>query len=78
MLFLLMPFLGVAYVTDQLLGNCSIVPIEATAFDVTEQKTGKSPSAASDPRYAVRIKNPQEMFFLDDSYDYVGQVNDYK
>ncbi|XP_064606903.1 uncharacterized protein LOC135471555 [Liolophura sinensis] len=64
---------GVAYVTDQLLGNCSIVPIEATAFDVTEKKTGKSPSAASDPRYAVRIKNPQEMFFLDDSYDYVGQ-----
>ncbi|XP_013399378.1 uncharacterized protein LOC106165633 [Lingula anatina] len=61
---------GVKYVTDTVLGNCSIRALGLDGFDSTInekelQKTGG---------YALRLKNPMELFFLDsESYVYVGQ-----
>lgn len=55
---------GVAYVTDNLKGNCSVIPIESTTFDVR----------LSDPAH-VRIRNSKEFFYFDRSnYIYEGQV----
>ena len=58
-------FSGVAYVTDNLKGNCSTIPIESTTFDVR----------FTDPSH-VRIRNTKEFFYFDRSnYIYEGQVS---
>lgn len=55
---------GVAYITDNLKGNCSVIPIENNTFD----------TRFSDPAH-VRIRSSKEFFYFDQSqYIYEGQV----
>ncbi|XP_060599748.1 uncharacterized protein LOC132753325 [Ruditapes philippinarum] len=55
---------GVAYVIDQLRGNCTATPISGTGFDVRN---------ANDPSH-VRIRTSKEFFYFDKaSYMYEGR-----
>jgi len=60
---------GVAYSIDQILGNCSIIPIQNVSFDATLNVTVTSNG------YYVAMKSPDQLFYLDNtSYTYEGQV----
>ncbi len=59
---------GIAYEIDKDIETCEMYPIGDNFPDTTV-------TVSSDLAAALKIKNPQEMFFLDDfSYFYAGQV----
>jgi len=57
---------GLAYVLDLAQGNCTISPIANSSFDVG----GSSGNA----NYVVKMKSPLDLFYLNGSYKYAGQV----
>lgn len=60
---------GITYGTDTLKGNCSMFPIKNQTFDAYVNDRG----SAGDQSFFLRMKGPQELFFLDNtSYTYVG------
>ncbi|XP_059170928.1 uncharacterized protein LOC131952328 [Physella acuta] len=58
---------GVAYEINDVTKKCKISPLSQGAFDVV---TGKP---STDGSQVVSMKSPQSMFYLDNSYRYVGQ-----
>lgn len=59
---------GIRYIRDQVTGNCTILPISNTSFDVFESQG----TFSSNTSYIVHMKNPMQFFYLDNSYRYVG------
>ena len=58
-------FSGVAYIVDQLRGNCSVANISDVGFDVRN----------ADPTH-VRIRSSKEFFYFDKTqYNYEGTVS---
>ena len=60
---------GLAYMIDHQIGNCSVTPITNNSFDV---QFGKNAG------YVIKMKNPLDLFYLNGSYRYAGQVNSKK
>uniref|UniRef100_A0A2C9KRQ4 LolA-like domain-containing protein n=1 Tax=Biomphalaria glabrata TaxID=6526 RepID=A0A2C9KRQ4_BIOGL len=58
---------GVAYQINQVTKQCFIKPIAQGSFDVVTGQT------TQDGSLIVSLKSPQSMFYLDDSYIYVGE-----
>lgn len=56
---------GVSYHIDQILGNCTILPLADTQFDTVEQK--------QDNTTILRMKNPEQHFKMDATYTFYGQ-----
>ena len=50
---------------DHQIGNCSVTPITNNSFDV---QFGKNAG------YVIKMKNPLDLFYLNGSYRYAGQV----
>ena len=67
--------LGVAYTIDKTRGNCSILPIQGYSFDALLNSNKNSSDGQS--QFVVRMKSPNELFFLDNSamITYGGQVS---
>ncbi|OWF45376.1 uncharacterized protein LOC110457136 [Mizuhopecten yessoensis] len=59
---------GLRYIRDQVTGNCTILPIGNTSFDSFEAQG----SFSANNSYVVHMKNPMQLFYLDNSYTYVG------
>ncbi|XP_060077531.1 uncharacterized protein LOC132557063 [Ylistrum balloti] len=59
---------GVRYIRDQISGNCTILPISTSSFDSYEAHGTFSANSSK----IVHLKNPMQLFYLDDSYAYVG------
>ena len=57
---------GLAYTLDKKEGNCSISPIGNISFDVGAEKNAG---------FVVKMKSPLNMFYLNGSYRYAGQVS---
>lgn len=62
--------IGVAYAIDRVMQNCSIIPLQNTSFDasVTNISTG-----ATKQQFILKMKNPQDLFYLDNNYTYTGR-----
>ena len=64
--------LGLQYVTDRVNKNCTVRPIHTNTF-------GATPNYAvpieNNSTWSLRMKTPQELFFIDDTYEFVGQVS---
>lgn len=58
---------GVSYHIDQILGNCTILPLADTQFDTVEQK--------QDNTKILQMKNPEQLFKMDATYTFYGQVS---
>ena len=61
--------IGVAYVIDKELGNCTATPISKSSTDAVKSEKDRN---------LVRIKTVSELFFENLDYTYVGQVRDNK
>jgi len=62
---------GIRYIRDQVTGNCTALHLSNSSFDVIESKGSFSSSNNS---YVLHMKNPLQLFDLDSSYTYTGQV----
>lgn len=58
---------GVVYIIDKVLGTCQFSTIGQPGFDLD------AISLTSDAASALTLKNPSQMFFLDDTYFFAGQ-----
>lgn len=66
---------GVAYAIDRVMQNCSIIPLQNNSFDasVTNISTG-----ATQQQFILKMKNPQDLFYLDNNFTYTGRVRKQK
>ena len=58
--------IGLAYTIDNKVGNCSVAPLTNATFDVTFGHTAG---------YVVKMKSPIDLFYLNGTYRYAGQVS---
>lgn len=63
--------IGVQYNIDKLLGNCSMSAIQNDTFDTAANLSLQ----LKDGSFVSRMKNPLELFYLDNSYKPAGQVS---
>jgi hypothetical protein len=60
---------GVGYVVNKVIGNCTIYPIGSQSQDADEFI-----GAVSQFGLFLDLKGPNELFFIDDTYYFAGQV----
>ncbi|XP_062619530.1 uncharacterized protein LOC134281083 [Saccostrea cucullata] len=60
---------GVAYVIDRIMANCSIIPIMNASFDTSLNVS----VAANHQQFVLKMKSPQDLFYIDNNYTYAGQ-----
>ena len=58
--------LGLSYIIDKTTGGCVISPLLSETFDVTVTQLQKSS--------VIKLKNPLQLFHLNNNYKYSGQV----
>ena len=56
---------------DQITGRCVTAAISNSSFDVAEDATFINQSHMA---YAIHMKNPMSLFYLDSNYTYTGRV----
>lgn len=61
---------GVAYAIDRIMANCSIIPIMNASFDTSINVS----VAANKQQFVIKMKSPQDLFYIDNNYTYAGQV----
>ena len=64
--------IGVRYVKDQVTGKCVSAALSNSSFDVSPNTTVYNNGNAS---YILHMKNPMQLFYLDNNYAYTGQVS---
>lgn len=64
---------GVRYIKDQVTGQCITDAITNSTFDVGE-KTSVIVNGSN--IYALQMKDPMALFYLDSNYSYTGKVLD--
>ena len=57
---------------DRTSKNCTIRPIHADSFGAIHNYTLPYQENST---WSLRMKTPNELFFIDDTYDFVGQVS---
>lgn len=62
---------GVRYTRDQVTGRCVSSAIANSSFDVGENTTVTNETGS----YVIHMKDPMQLFYLDSSYAYTGQVS---
>ncbi|XP_060563272.1 uncharacterized protein LOC132722747 [Ruditapes philippinarum] len=60
---------GIRYTKDQVSGRCVSSSIDKTSFDVAQNTTIYNQNGS----YVIHMKDPMQLFYLDDSYEYTGQ-----
>lgn len=60
---------GVAYAIDRIMANCSIIPIMNASFDTSINVS----VAANKQQFVIKMKSPQDLFYIDNNYTYAGQ-----
>lgn len=60
---------GVRYTKDQVTGRCVSSAISNSSFDVAENTTVTNQNGS----YVIHMKDPMQLFYLDDSYVYTGK-----
>lgn len=63
--------IGLAYNIDNTLGNCTVNAITTNSFDAEVDKK----AALQNGAYVIKMKNPLELFNLNSTYRYAGQVS---
>jgi hypothetical protein len=63
----------VRYVKDQVTGRCISSSISNSSFDVAQNTTIYTKNGTQE--YVIHMKDPMQLFYLDDSYAYTGQVS---
>ena len=63
---LIMFLLGLSYIIDKTTGGCVIIPLLSDTLDVTVTSSQKSS--------VIKLKNPLQLFHLNNDYKYSGQV----
>ena len=53
---------------DRQQGNCTVSPLKNASFDVT---------SSNDAGYVIKMKSPIDLFYLNGSYRYAGQVGQF-
>ena len=66
--------LGLQYTVDRVSKNCTLVPIHSNSFGAIQNY---SLPYQENSTWSLRMKSPQEIFYIDDTYDFVGQVSQY-
>ena len=64
--------LGLQYVTDRVNKNCTVRPIHTNTFGAI---LNYAVPIENNSTWSLRMKTPGELFFIDDTYDFVGQVS---
>lgn len=59
-----------AYAIDRIMANCSIIPIMNASFDTSINVS----VAANKQQFVLKMKSPQDLFYIDNNYTYAGQV----
>lgn len=59
-----------AYAIDRIMANCSIIPIMNASFDTSINVS----VAANKQQFVIKMKSPQDLFYIDNNYTYAGQV----
>lgn len=67
-------FIGVRYIKDLVVGNCSIFPLSNGSMDSLEAHETYYGNGTEKSGYSLHMKNPLQFLKLDSNYDYVGQV----
>ncbi|XP_056019755.1 uncharacterized protein LOC125671708 isoform X2 [Ostrea edulis] len=63
--------IGVGYAIDKVMQNCSIIPIQNNSFDATV--TTNVSTGATKQQFILKMKNPGDLFYLDNNYTYTGR-----
>ena len=67
---------GVRYIIDNVLGNCTLLPLLNTSYGATENITAMKNNGSNSVNgsYSIHIKNPLQLFNLNNNFTYVGKV----
>ena len=66
---------GVGYAIDRVMKNCSIIPLQNNSFDASITNLTV---AASKQQFILKMKSPQDLFYLDNNFTYTGRVRSYQ
>nr|XP_022319141.1 uncharacterized protein LOC111121934 [Crassostrea virginica] len=62
--------IGVGYAIDRVMQNCSIIPLQNNSFDASITNLTV---AASKQQFILKMKSPQDLFYLDNNFTYTGR-----
>nr|XP_022316640.1 uncharacterized protein LOC111120202 [Crassostrea virginica] len=63
--------IGVGYAIDRVMKNCSIIPLQNNSFDASITNLTV---AASKQQFILKMKSPQDLFYLDNNFTYTGRM----